>query len=198
MWNKEKMSQLDAMLTGVPLILTSDLDLEFSRSNCISGMWGSIVMEWKGWELIGCPDVKHNGSETTGWCADWGYFDLEFSRSNCSSGMGGLIVMEPKGRESTWCPDVKHWGNEWTGHYADWGTFDLHLWPWIFKFKLYLGNGKPDCYGTKGTAVDSMPWWKTEPLCDLEEEDTVRDRGDLRCRRFFRLVKFICCSWDVL
>ena len=35
-------------------------DLEFSRSNCISGMGGSIIMERKGQESLGCPDVKHN------------------------------------------------------------------------------------------------------------------------------------------
>ena len=61
MWNKKEMSQLDAMLTRVPLTLTFDLDfdLEFLRSNCISGMGGPIVIERRGWELIGCPDVKH-------------------------------------------------------------------------------------------------------------------------------------------
>ena len=42
------MSQLDAMLTRVHLTLTFDLDLEFSRSNCISGMGGQIVSrEWE-------------------------------------------------------------------------------------------------------------------------------------------------------
>ena len=35
-------------------------------------------------------------------------------------------------------------------------TFDLDLWRWIFKVKLYLGNGRPDCHGMKGTEVDSM------------------------------------------
>ena len=40
------MSQLDAMMTRVSLTLT--VDLEFSRSNCISGMGGPIVMERKG------------------------------------------------------------------------------------------------------------------------------------------------------
>ena len=40
--------------------LTLTFDLEFSRSNCILGMGGLIVMEWKGWESIACPDVKHN------------------------------------------------------------------------------------------------------------------------------------------
>ena len=35
-------------------------DLEFSRSNCISGMGGSTIMERKGQESLGCPDVKHN------------------------------------------------------------------------------------------------------------------------------------------
>ena len=58
MWNKKEMSQLDAKLTGVPLTLT--FDLEFWRSNCISGMGGPIVMERKGRESIGCPDLTHN------------------------------------------------------------------------------------------------------------------------------------------
>ena len=35
------------------------LSFEFSRSNCISGMGGPIVMERRGRELIGCPYVKH-------------------------------------------------------------------------------------------------------------------------------------------
>ena len=55
---KEKeMCQLDATLTRVPLTL--NFDLEFSRSNFISGMGGPIVMERRGRESIGCPDVKH-------------------------------------------------------------------------------------------------------------------------------------------
>ena len=45
MWNTKEMSQLDIALTGVPLTLT--FDLEFSRSNCILGMGGSIGMERK-------------------------------------------------------------------------------------------------------------------------------------------------------
>ena len=47
MWNTKEMSQLDAALTGVPLTLT--FDLEFWKSNCISGMWGPIVVEQKIW-----------------------------------------------------------------------------------------------------------------------------------------------------
>ena len=67
--------------------------------------------------------------------------------------------------------------------------FDLDLWRWIFKVKLHLGNGRPDCHRTKGTRVDRIIWCETQPLCDLKaEDDTVRDRGDLRCRRFRRLV----------
>ena len=59
MWNKKEISELDATLTRVPLTLT--FDLESSRSNCISGMEGLIVMEQKGWEwIIRIPDVKHN------------------------------------------------------------------------------------------------------------------------------------------
>ena len=65
MWNNKQMTQLDAMLTWVPLTLT--FDLEFSRSNCISGMGGPIViivMEWKGRELIECPIVmEQKGQE---------------------------------------------------------------------------------------------------------------------------------------
>ena len=40
-------------------------------------------------------------------------------------------------------------------------TFDLDIWPESFKVKLYLGNGKPDCHGTKGAGVDRMPWCET-------------------------------------
>ena len=69
------MSQLDVMLTRVALTLT--FDLEFLRSDCISGMRGPIVMERKGREAIGCPDVKHKGNESTGHCTGWGTFDLD-------------------------------------------------------------------------------------------------------------------------
>ena len=52
---------------------------------------------------------------------------------------------------------------------------DLDLWPWNFKVKLYLGNGRLDCHGTKATEVVRMPWCKTQPLCDPEAEDIVTD-----------------------
>ena len=67
MWNTTEMSQQDAALTGV--LLTFAFDLEFSRSNCISGMGGPIVMEWKGWESIGCLDVTSRQMKLlgTGW-----------------------------------------------------------------------------------------------------------------------------------
>ena len=74
---------------------------------------------------------------------------------------------------SNWCETKIKWINWmlcWLGY----------LWPWILKVKLYLGNGRPDCHGTKGTGVDRVPWCETQPLCDLEAEDTVRDLGDLR------------------
>ena len=57
-WNTKEMSQLDAALTLLPLTLT--FDLEFSRSNYISGIGGPIVMEWKGQESLECLDMKHN------------------------------------------------------------------------------------------------------------------------------------------
>ena len=81
-----------------------------------------------------------------------------------------------------WCETLRKWVN-WTLRWLG------YLWPWILKVKLYLGNGRPHCHGTKGTGVDRMPWCETQPLCDLEAEDTVW--GDLRCRRFHRLVLFM-------
>ena len=115
-------------------------------------------------------------------------FDLQFSRSNCISGMEGPIVMEQKWRESIGCPDVKHQGNKPTECCIDWGTFDLDLWLWVFKVKLYLGNGRTDCHGTNRMGVDRMSWYGTQPLCGLEAEDTVRDWGDLRYWHFRWLV----------
>ena len=47
-------------------------------------------------------------------------------------------------------------------------TFELDIWPWISMVKLYLGDGSPDCHGTKRTGVDRMPWCETQPLCDLD------------------------------
>ena len=58
-YETQKMSQLYAALTGVPLTLT--FDLEFSRSSCISGMGGPIaimVMERKERKSIGWPIVR--------------------------------------------------------------------------------------------------------------------------------------------
>ena len=63
MWNTKEMSQQNAALTGV--LLTFAFDYEFSRSNYISGMGGPLCMERKGWESIGCPDVKDNHSVTS-------------------------------------------------------------------------------------------------------------------------------------
>ena len=40
-------------------------------------------------------------------------------------------------------------------------TFDIYLWPWIFKVKLYLGNRRPDCHGTKEMGIDRIPWSET-------------------------------------
>ena len=54
-------------------------DLEFSRSNSISGMGGLIVMERKGQESTGCPDVKSQGNESSRCqCSD----SAEFSGSS--------------------------------------------------------------------------------------------------------------------
>ena len=109
---KMEMSQPDATLTMVPLTLTLTFDLKLSRSNCISGVGGPIVIQLKRRESIECPDVNIKemsqlDAALTGIPLSL-IFDLEISRSNGISGMGGLIVMEPKRRESIGCPDVKH------------------------------------------------------------------------------------------
>ena len=59
---------------------------------------------------------------------------------------------------SNWCEIKRKWVNwmlRWLGY----------LWPWPltlnFIVKLYLGNGRPECHGTKGTGVDRMPWCET-------------------------------------
>ena len=137
-WNKKKMSQLDATLTRVPLTLTFDLEL-----------WPWIFK------------VK---------------FYFRNGRSDCHWTYGMGVDRMPG------CETLRKWVNwmlRWLGY----------LWPWplTIKVKLYLANGSPDCHGTKWMGVDRMPWCEAQPLCDLEAEDTVRDRGDLRCRRF-RLV----------
>ena len=142
--------------------------------------------------MVGPIDVKQKGNENQLDAALTGVpltltFDFEFWRSNCISGMGGPIVMERKGRELMGCPDVKHF-RKWVNWLLRWLGY---LWPWILKVKLYFRNGKPDCYGTKGWESIGLPWCETQPLCDLEAEDTVRDRGDLRCRRFRWLVLFV-------
>ena len=58
---------------------------------------------------------------------------------------------------SNWCETKRMWVNwmlRWLGYLWPWPW----LWPWIIiKVKLYLGNGRPDCHGTKETGVDRMP-----------------------------------------
>ena len=72
-----------------PLTLT--FDLENSRSNCIWGMGGSIVMERKGQVLLRCPDVKHNHYVTprqrillpTGWLKMWAFPSTLLVKVSC-------------------------------------------------------------------------------------------------------------------
>ena len=105
---------------------------------------------------------------------------LRNERSDCHGTKGTEVDRMP------WCKRLRKWVNgtlRWLGYF-----FYHCLWPWIFKVKLYLGNGRPDCHGTKGMGVNMMPWCKRQALCDLEAEETVRDQGDLRCRHFRRLI----------
>ena len=71
-------------------------------------MGGPIVMERKGQESIGSPDVKHLGDESTGCYTDWGTFDIDLWLWIFKVKLYLGIVMEWKGQESIGCPDVKH------------------------------------------------------------------------------------------
>ena len=86
-------------------------------------------------------------------------FDLDFFTVKLYLGNGRPDFHGTKGTgvdRMSWCETLRKWVNWklcWLGY----------LWPWplIFKVKLYLGNGKLDCHGTKGTGVDSLPWFET-------------------------------------
>ena len=50
--------------------------------------------------------------------------------------------------------------------------FDLDRWLWIFKVKLYVGNGRPDCHGTNkrdGSRYDALMWNTKE----MSQQDAV-------------------------
>ena len=98
--------------------------------------------------MVGPIDVTQKGSESTGCYIDQATLYLDrwpsISRSNCISGMGGPIVMERKEWESIpWYETLRKWLN-WMLHCPG------CLWPWIFKVKLYLMNGRPYCHGMIG------------------------------------------------
>ena len=84
-----------------------------------------------------------------------------------------------------WCETLRKWVN-WMLRWLE------YLWPRPltsnFQGQIVSREWDPDCHGTKGTGINSMPWCKTQPLCDLKTEDAVTDRGDLRCRRFRQVV----------
>ena len=68
----------------------------------------------------------------------WNYFN-EFLRKISKAFFHNQIFYLPYLRNgwSSWCETKRKWVN-WMLHMF---TFDLDLWPWIFKVKLYLGNG---------------------------------------------------------
>ena len=76
------------------------------------------------------------------------------------------------------CPiDVKQKWNESTGCYADYGNIDLDLWPWPltlnFQSQIVSREWEARLLWNEGRGFDSMPWCKTQPLCDPEAEDIV-------------------------
>ena len=185
MSNKKDMSQLDATLTRVPLTLT--FDLEFSRK--VKLYLGNVKPD--------CHGTKGTGVDRMAWretlrkWVNWmlsqlGYLWPWIFKVKSYLGNGRPDGHGTKGTGVDRMPRCEIL-REWVSWTLRWLGY-LWLWPWIFKVILYLGNGRRNCYETKGTGVDMMPWYETQALCDLEAEDTVRDQGDLRCRRFRRFV----------
>ena len=60
--------------------------------------------------------------------------------------------------------------------------------PLTLTFDLEIVNREREAQLSWNERVVMMPWCETQPLYHLEAEDTVRDRGDLRCRGPRRLV----------
>ena len=190
MWYKKEMSRLDATLTKVPLTLTFDHDLWH---------WILNVKLYLGNGRPDCHGTKGTGVDRMPWCkilrkwVNWtlrwlGYlwtWPLTFKvKLHHGNGRPDCHGTKRAGVDRmTWCETLRK--------YVNWMLRSLGylwLWPLTFKVKLYLGNGRSDCHGTKGTEDDRLHWCETRPLCDLEAEDTVGDRGDYKCRRFRRLV----------
>ena len=134
MWNKKEMSQLDATLTKVPLTLTFALDIWpwIFKVKLYFGNGRPIVMERKGRETIGCPNVKHQGNESSGCCADWGTFDIDLPwpwplTLNCQ---GQIVSQEWEAQSHAtkgtgvdrmpWCETLRKWvirTQRWLGYF---------------------------------------------------------------------------------
>ena len=81
-------------------------------------------------------------------------FKMRFPQSNII-----FAISDLRNDWSNWCEIKRKWIN-WMLRWLK------YLWPWlllwIFEVKLYLGDGRTDCHGTKGTGVDWMPWCETQ------------------------------------
>ena len=161
MWNKKEMSQLDATLTRVPLILTFDFHLKVklylrngrpdshgTKGTGVDGIpWCETLRKWVNWTLcwLGYFDL-----DPWPWIFEVKLY-LENARPDCHWAKGTRVD------RMSWCETLRKW--------VDWTLRWLgYLWPWIFKVIMYLGNGRPNCHGTKGAGVDRMPWCETQPL----------------------------------
>ena len=121
-------------------------------------MEGSIDMERKGCESIGC--YTHFVTFNVFLTHD---LDLGFSRKSHISGMGWPIDMELKGCESIECWTHAVTFNVHPRVSTSTMTFTLDFQGQILK-KSYLRNGMADWHGTKGMWVHRM----LHPLCDFQ------------------------------
>ena len=114
-WCETKRKWVNWMLCWLgylwPWPLTLAVYLEFSRSNRIAEMRGTIVIQRKGRESIGRPDVKHDENKSTGCCADRGTFDLDLwplifkvKLYIGNGGTNGTVV-----DRTPWCETPRKW-----------------------------------------------------------------------------------------
>ena len=149
-WNKMEIHQMDAGLIvwprpfTLPMTLTLDFQDQILKS-CISRRGGSIDMERKGCESLGCWTYYVTFSYDLG----LGTFKFKFWNSHIS-GMGGLIDMDWKGCESDTnaVPTMQPWCLTTT-----------MTWHWIFGFSrstLKIGIDGLIDMKQKGTWIDWM------------------------------------------
>ena len=137
-------------------------DAVHSRSMC------AMVRVWpQCWQEFGGPRDKMCDFVALVWPIQSLVITTSSALVRCLNSLGGpsvgtgVIMM-------SWCEILRKWVN-WT---LRWQGY-LWYWPLTINVKLYHGNRRPKCHGTKGTGVDRTTWcerlrrWVDWMLCWL-------------------------------